>query len=120
MSAAFTPGPWKVTRRHPDPGTAEGLIEIASLYCADTDTQKANASLIAAAPAMHAALVAQEEADAADRYHSELCERAALEGWGDDPTGSSHLSSAMTRLIAAVDRAKTLRATALAQATATT
>lgn len=68
-----TPGPWEVHHRHPDPLTRLGHAEITSagghgylgegytvaiadMYCMDDDAQKANARLIAAAPALLAAL----------------------------------------------------------------
>lgn len=61
-----TPGPWKITHKHPDPDTAKGYMEImqsngsgfeigiscsiCEQYLADDPIQKANAHLIAAAP----------------------------------------------------------------------
>ena len=76
--AKHTPGPWKITRPHPDPETAAYLVEIfpefggfdgpqssqaiAYLYCAKAGTtQAANADLIVRAVNHHAALIAALE-----------------------------------------------------------
>lgn len=78
------------------------------------DTEAATAHLFTAAPLLYEALRAQEEADRLMDAHTELLDRACTEGWDDDPTGRSHLASALTRAVNARDRAVNLRAAALA------
>lgn len=46
--------------------------------------------------------------------HDEYCDRANAEGWDNDPTGSSHISSSASRLRALQERAAAMKRAALA------
>lgn len=133
-----TPGPWEfdgqsridaVALRKPtghtvtdDDGTEReyigGLVALA--YSCGDGTHEGNSRLIAAAPDMLEALQADAEADQANRDHDDLCERAYGEGWDNDPTGSSHISSSATRLRQLRERAALLKVVAIAKATGET
>lgn len=71
----------------------------------------------AAAQDLLEALLAQQEADDSRQAHDDLVERAYGEGWDNDPTGSSHITSAATRSRQAIGRADILRRAAIAKAT---
>ena len=47
--------------------------------------------------------------------HDEYCDRANAEGWDNDPTGSSHISSSASRLRVLQDRAAEMKRAALAK-----
>lgn len=68
--------------------------------------------------ALVAALQAQEAASALDDEYQELQERAAEEGWANDPTGSVQLQDAGSRASNALNLAVQLRRAALKAAKA--
>lgn len=136
--AQHTEGPWRrgadLIRVHADWRDENGSLSkdalhrngfaktIASVGKEDGDwrpiaQQVADATLIAAAPELLAALIAHETAQAATDEEVELIERACAEGWDSEPTGSSHLTSAQKRASDLWERAIEMRRTAIAKAT---
>lgn len=93
---------------------SNGML-VARIYVNEHAWERAQE--IATACNAHDALVAALEAE--DAYwgalaaDEELRERAYAEGWDNDPTGSSHLSSSSQRVNDARTKANELRAAAL-------
>ena len=114
--AKHTPGPWKITRPHPDPETAAYLVEIfpatggfdgphstqaiAYLYCAKAGTtQAANADLIVRAVNNHAALLAalREALTQLDYYNAETRETSRWAEWHSTLAAAQTIPSGESR-----------------------
>lgn len=74
---------------------------------------------LAASQALVVELAGAHRADAAAEAdgirHDEYCDRANAEGWDNDPTGSSHISSSASRLRTLQEHAATLKRAALSK-----
>ena len=89
-------------------GRNDAADEIASLQA---QLAAAQAQVVELADALRADAAA--EADGV--RHDEYCDRANAEGWDNDPTGSSHISSSANQLRNLQERAAALKRAALAK-----
>ncbi|MBY5821450.1 hypothetical protein [Rhizobium leguminosarum] len=125
MTSTHTPGPWKLEKEWSGgPLIAQVSKFVRAIYVVSLNSEadpasdaEANARLISAAPDLLAALLAEDEADAAFDAADEYAHRADAEGWLDDPTGSLHVNGAWDRANDLRAKAKELRQAAIAKAT---
>ncbi len=128
MNTEHTPIPYRIVigRVLPIGAACPDELECVAYIVGDNDSTvatarsvrfKDDAAFIVRACNSHAALVAALEAEEVarklDADSQELAERAYAEGWDNDPTGSSHVTSANRRAYEARKQADELRRAAL-------